>query len=95
VREKVLETTGEELPYVTAVVTEKWEDERADFTRIHCAIFVERGSQKKIIIGHGASTSKKLASRAARHRKIAWAPLSPRTVRKGRGRLARPRTSPR
>src|SRR6185295_1102707 len=54
VREKVLETTGEELPYVTAVVTEKWEDVRADFTRIHCAIFVERGSQKKIIIGHGA-----------------------------------------
>jgi GTP-binding protein Era len=64
VREKVLETTGEELPYVTAVVTEKWEDERADFTRIHCAIFVERGSQKKIIIGHGAQHLKEIGIRA-------------------------------
>ena len=64
VREKVLETTGEELPYVTAVVTEKWEDERADFTRIHCAIFVERGSQKKIIIGHGAKHLKEIGIRA-------------------------------
>jgi len=64
VREKVLETTGEELPYVTAVVTEKWEDERADFTRIHCAIFVERGSQKKIIIGHGARHLKEIGIRA-------------------------------
>jgi len=64
VREKVLETTGEELPYVTAVVTEKWEDVRADFTRIHCAIFVERGSQKKIIIGHGAQHLKQIGMRA-------------------------------
>jgi len=38
----------------TAVVTEQWEEVREDFTRIHCVIFVERGSQKKIIIGHGA-----------------------------------------
>src|SRR6185369_4981066 len=42
VREKLLETTGEEIPYVTAVITEKWEEVRADFTRIYCAIFVER-----------------------------------------------------
>jgi GTP-binding protein Era len=46
------------------VVTEKWEDERADFTRIHCAIFVERGSQKKIIIGHGARHLKEIGIRA-------------------------------
>ena len=64
VREKVLETTGEEIPYVTAVVTEKWEDVRADFTRIHCAIFVERDSQKKIIIGRGAQRLKQIGTRA-------------------------------
>jgi GTP-binding protein Era len=64
VREKVLESTGEELPYVTAVVTEKWEDVRADFTRIHCVIFVERPSQKKIIIGHGAQRLKHIGMRA-------------------------------
>jgi GTP-binding protein Era len=64
VREKVLETTGEEIPYVTAVVTEKWEETRADFTRIYCAIFVERESQKKIIIGRGAQRLKQIGTRA-------------------------------
>lgn len=64
VREKILQTTGEEIPYVTAVVTEKWEDERPDFTRIHCAIVVERTSQKKIIIGKGASRLKEIGIRA-------------------------------
>lgn len=64
VREKILEQTGEEIPYVTAVVTENWEDERPDFTRIHCAIFVERESQKKIIIGHGAQRLKQIGMRA-------------------------------
>jgi GTP-binding protein Era len=64
VREKILETTGEEIPYVTAVVTEKWEEEREDFTRIYCAIFVERESQKKIIIGRGAQRLKQIGTRA-------------------------------
>jgi len=66
VREKILETTGEEIPYVTAVVTEKWEEVREDFTRIYCAIFVERESQKKIIIGHGAQRLKQIGMRARR-----------------------------
>jgi GTP-binding protein Era len=64
VREKILEITGEEIPYITGVVTEKWEEVRADFTRIYCAIFVERGSQKKIIIGHGAQMVKQIGMRA-------------------------------
>lgn len=64
VREKILETTGEEIPYVTAVVTEKWEEVRADFARIHCAIFVERASQKKIVIGRGAQRLKQIGMRA-------------------------------
>jgi GTP-binding protein Era len=64
VREKLLEVTGEEIPYVTAVVTERWEDERPDFTRIYCAIFVERESQKRIVIGHGAQRLKHVGMRA-------------------------------
>lgn len=64
VREKILETTGEEIPYVTAVVTEKWEEVREDFTRIYCAIFVERPTQKKIIIGRGAERLKQIGMRA-------------------------------
>jgi len=66
VREKILESTGEEIPYVTAVITEKWEEVREDFTRIYCAIFVERESQKKIIIGHGAQRLKQIGMRARR-----------------------------
>lgn len=66
VREKILETTGEEIPYVTAVVTEKWEEVREDFTRIYCAIFVERESQKKIVIGRGAQRLKQVGMRARR-----------------------------
>lgn len=64
VREKILQVTGEEIPYVTAVVTEKWEEVREDFTRIYCAIFVERPTQKKIVIGHGAARLKVIGTRA-------------------------------
>lgn len=60
VREKILQATEEEIPYVTAVVTERWEEEREDFTRIYCTIIVERGSQKKIIIGKGAARLKEI-----------------------------------
>ena len=64
VREKVLEVTGDEIPYVTAVVTERFEEVREDFARIYCVIVVERSSQKKIIIGKGASRLKEIGTRA-------------------------------
>lgn len=64
VREKILQVTGDEIPYVTAVVTEKFETVSENFSRIYCAIFVERPSQKKIIIGHGASRLKEIGTRA-------------------------------
>ena len=66
VREKILHVTGDEIPYVTAVVTEKFEEVREDFTRIYCVIVVERASQKKIIIGRGASRLKEIGIRARR-----------------------------
>ncbi|HEY4425842.1 MAG TPA: GTPase Era [Pyrinomonadaceae bacterium] len=66
VREKVLQATEDEIPYVTAVVTERYEEVREDFTRIYCVIVVERGSQKKIIIGKGASRLKDIGIRARR-----------------------------
>ena len=64
VREKVLHVTGDEIPYVTAVVTERFEEVRDDFTRINCLIVVERNSQKKIVIGKGASRLKEIGIRA-------------------------------
>jgi len=66
VREKVLQSTGDEIPYVTAVVTERFEEVREDFARINCVIVVERSSQKKIIIGKGASRLKEIGIRARR-----------------------------
>ena len=46
VREKILATTGEEIPYVTAVVTEVFDETDPEMIRIFCAIYVERASQK-------------------------------------------------
>jgi len=66
VREKVLQSMGDEIPYVTAVVTERFEEVREDFARINCVIVVERASQKKIIIGKGASRLKEIGIRARR-----------------------------
>ncbi len=64
VREKILQTTGEELPYVTAVVTEEYDETRADLTRISCIIYVERDSQKKIIVGRAGERIKDVGTRA-------------------------------
>ena len=64
VREKVLRATADEIPYVTAVVTERFEEVREDFARINCVIVVERESQKKIVIGKGASRLKEIGIRA-------------------------------
>jgi GTPase len=63
VREKILQATGEELPYVTAVVTEKWE-ETESATRINCLIYVERPSHRAIIIGRGGARLKQIGSAA-------------------------------
>jgi GTPase len=65
VREKILERTQEELPFATAVVTEKWE-ELEEATEIHCMIYVERESQKPIIIGKGGQMLKEVGTEARR-----------------------------
>jgi GTPase len=64
VREKILQTTGDEIPYVTAVVTEKYDETDPMVTRVHCAIYVERSSQKGIIIGKGGIKLKKIGTEA-------------------------------
>lgn len=64
VREKILHTTGEEIPYVTAVITERWDDSDPSRIVIYCAIYVERPSQKKIIIGKGGARIKDIGIKA-------------------------------
>jgi GTP-binding protein Era len=64
VREKILQTTGEEIPYVTAVVTEKYDESDPNVTKIYCAIYVERPSQKGIIIGKQGTKLQKIGTDA-------------------------------
>jgi GTP-binding protein Era len=65
VREKILERTQEEIPFATAVKTESWQ-ELEDATEIHCVIYVERESQKPIIIGRGGQLLKEVGTEARR-----------------------------
>src|SRR5207253_2220101 len=66
VREKILESTGEEIPYVTAVVTERFDETNPQVPKIFCAIYVERSSQKKIIIGKGGVRIRDVGIKARR-----------------------------
>ena len=63
VREKILEVTAQELPYATAVVTERWE-EAEGATRIYCLILVERPSHRAIIIGKSGARLKEIGTAA-------------------------------
>jgi GTP-binding protein Era len=66
VREKILQVTGEEIPYVTAVVTERYEEVSDELARIYCAVYVERESQKRIVIGKGGARLKEIGTEARR-----------------------------
>jgi len=63
VREKILQVTGDELPYVTAVFTERWEETEA-LIKIHCLIYVERSSHRAIVIGKGGARLKEIGTAA-------------------------------
>ncbi|HEX8089045.1 MAG TPA: GTPase Era [Blastocatellia bacterium] len=63
VREKILQVTGQEIPYVTAVMTERWE-EAEGATRISCLIYVERMSHRAIVIGRGGARLKEIGTAA-------------------------------
>jgi len=65
IREKVLELTSDELPYTTAVVLERWEeDETKDLTRIYASILVERPGQKAIVVGRQGQMIKAIGTAA-------------------------------
>lgn len=78
IRESILVETGQEVPYATAVVIERWEEpepqtarpkkngqpEKLPLTRIAAAIYCERSGQKAILIGKGGSKLKEIGTRA-------------------------------
>ena len=73
IREKILLLTGEEVPYATAVVIERFEepasmkkmkDGKLPVTKIAAAIFCERAGQKAILIGKNGEMLKRIGTTA-------------------------------
>jgi len=60
-REKIYARLHDELPYRTAVETTAWQ-EKKNGVRIEQTIFVERDSQKRIVLGKGGQMIKQLSS---------------------------------
>ena len=65
VREKILLYYQKEIPYSCEVAVESYE-ERDGIDNISCLIYVERESQKAILIGHQGKAIKKLGTEARR-----------------------------
>jgi GTPase len=65
VREQLFETLHQELPYALTVETEAWEERDDGSVRIDCTIFVQRDSQRAIVLGKGGERIK-AAGAAAR-----------------------------
>jgi GTP-binding protein Era len=63
-REQLYNQLHQELPYASAIETESWEDRPDGSTVIHQQIFVERDSQKAIVIGKGGSRLRTIGEKA-------------------------------
>ena len=68
IRERILLETGEEVPYASAVVIERFEEpepqKKNSVTHIAAAIYCERSGQKAILIGKGGSKLKSIGTAA-------------------------------
>ena len=75
-REKLFERLHQELPYHSTVETEQWKDLRGGAIRIEQTIYVERESQRKIVLGKGGQTIKAIGEASRRDlTKIVEAPV--------------------
>lgn len=65
-REKLFLRLHEELPYASTVETESWEERKDGSARVEQTIYVDRDSQRKIVLGKGGETIKwiSMAARA-------------------------------
>jgi GTP-binding protein Era len=64
IREKILEQTGEELPYSTAVIIDRWEEREDGLLEIGASILAEKENQKKILVGAGGARIKAIGTAA-------------------------------
>jgi GTP-binding protein Era len=65
-REKLFERLHEELPYQSTVETDQWQERPDGSVRIEQTVFVERESQRKIVLGKGGATIKAIGQQARR-----------------------------
>ncbi|MEX1147579.1 MAG: GTPase Era, partial [Sphingomonadales bacterium] len=63
-REKLYLRLHQELPYASAVETERWQEQKDGSVRIEQTIFVERPTQKAIVIGKKGQTLKEIGQAA-------------------------------
>jgi GTP-binding protein Era len=63
IREKLFRLTGDELPYTSTVIIDKFEEE-GNLRRIAATIVVERDSHKGMVIGHEGERLKRIGSEA-------------------------------
>jgi GTP-binding protein Era len=61
-REKIYRHLHQELPYQSTVETDSWTDRKDKSVRIEQTIFVERDSQRKIVLGKGGATIKAIGA---------------------------------
>ena len=65
VREKLLLHTRAEIPFSSAVAMDRFEEiNEKGLMRLYCSIFVERSSQKPIVIGRGGTMIKRIGEEA-------------------------------
>jgi GTP-binding protein Era len=64
VREKALQLTREEIPHSIAVRVEEVADRPDGLVEIHALLFVERDSQKGIVIGKKGAMLREIGTRA-------------------------------
>jgi len=65
-REKLYHRLHQELPYQSTVETETWTELKDGSVRIEQTIYVERESQRKIVLGRGGQTIKAIGAEARR-----------------------------
>jgi GTP-binding protein Era len=70
-REKLYERLHQELPYQSTVETDIWKELRDGSVRIEQTIYVERDSQRKIVLGKGGATIKAIGADARREIAVA------------------------
>jgi GTPase len=63
-REKLFDRLHQELPYQATVETDVWKELRDGSARIEQTIYVERESQRKIVLGKGGATIKAIGAAA-------------------------------